>query len=164
MILEYKLSTENIDTSDPIATNVLTKRSRLYDAMKNFYMQSQNNGVYAENILRIVLDGVNLNHLSKNHPHVDIAIPSIAKNIPGVTQPHEIISVKSSIARNPSLSTLLRDTKSIKIESVFSYIVFASSNFELKYEKESNTAKSLYNLGFGLIKKEAHLRMPLGYK
>ena len=155
MILEYKLSAPSTDKSDVISKSVFSKRDRLYDVMKNFYMQSQNNGVYAENILRIVLDGVNLNHLFKNHPHVDIAIPSIARTVPGVTQPNEIISVKSSVTTNTNLNTLLRDTKSIKLESVFSYIVFASGNFELKYEKEHHPAKALYNLGFGLIKKSS---------
>lgn len=157
MILEYKLSAPNANKSDAISKNVFNKRDRLYDVMKNFYMQSQNNGVYAENILRIVLDGVNLNHLFKNHPHVDIAIPSIATTVPGITQPNEIISVKSSVTTNTDLKALLRDTKSIKLESVFSYIVFASGNFELNYEKEHHPAKTLYNLGFGLIKKSSKL-------
>lgn len=155
MTFEYKLSDDVAKADDPISYNVLSKRNRIYDAMKNFYMQSQNNGVYAENILRITLDGVNLNHLYKNHPHVDIAIPTIAKTVEGVTQPNEIISVKSSITKNTTLAKVLSDTKSIKLESVFSYVVFASSNYELKYEKEFYVAKSLYNLGFSLIKKDS---------
>jgi hypothetical protein len=154
MILRYKLSSDLSEATDLIAYNVLSKKNRLYEVMKNFSIQSQNNGVYAENILRITLDGVNLNHLYKNHPHVDIAIPPIAKTIEGVTQKNEIISVKSSISKNSTLATVLRDTKSIKLESVFSYVVFASTNFKLDYEKEFFAAKSLYNLGFKLIKKD----------
>ena len=153
MILKYKLSDDLSEAKDSIEYNVLSKKNKIYDSIKNFYMQSQNNGIYAENILRITLDGVNLNHLYKNHPHVDIAIPSTAKIVEGVTQKNEIVSVKSSIAKNPTLSTVLTDTKSIKLESVFSYLVFASSNFQLNYEKEFYGAKALYNLAFGLIKK-----------
>lgn len=152
MILRYKLSSDLSEATDSVGHNVLSKKNRLYDAMNSFYMQSQNNGVYAENILRIALDGVNLNHLYKNHPHVDLAI---VEPIEGVTVKNEIISVKSSIAKNPTLASVLRDTKSIKLESVFSYVIFASSNYDLSYEKEFLAAKALYNLGFGLIKKDS---------
>lgn len=157
MIINCKLSNNLPEAKDQISYNILSKKNKIYDSIRNFYMQSQNNGVYAENILRISLDGVNLNHLYKNHPHVDIAIPPIAKVVDGITIPNEIISVKSSIAKNTTLAAVLRDTKSIKLESVFSYVVFASSNFELNYEKEFYGAKSLYSLGFGLIKKESKI-------
>ena len=154
MILKYKLSEDISKTNDTIGINVLSQKKRLYEVMKNFFMQSQNNGVYAENILRIALDGVNLNHLFKNHPHVDIAIK---RPIPGVTEKNEIISVKSSIAKNPTLARVLGDTKSIKLESVFSYVVFSSTNFKLDYEKEYLAAKALYNLGLKLIKQTGTL-------
>lgn len=135
----YKLSDEVI-SGDIISSNIIRRKEKLYHNIKNFSSQKTNDGINAENILRLVLDGVNLNHLSKNHPHVDIAI---INPIEGFAQKNEIISVKSSIKSKPTLSNLISDTKSIKLESMFSYIVFANSNYELNYEKMFFSPKKL---------------------
>lgn len=135
----YKLSDEVI-SGDIISSNIIRRKEKLYHNIKNFSSQKTNDGINAENILRLVLDGVNLNHLSKNHPHVDIAI---INPIEGFAQKNEIISVKSSIKAKPTLSNLISDTKSIKLESMFSYIVFANSNYELNYEKMFFSPKKL---------------------
>ncbi len=145
----YKLSDEKKE-GDVISTNIFKRRSKIFSNMKNFYAQSINNGIFAENILRQTLDGVNLNHLSKNHPHVDLAI---VNPIEGFSQKNEIISVKSSISKKPTLSSVMRDTKSIKLESMFSYILFANSNYELNYERDYFNSKSLLKSGIDLIKK-----------
>jgi hypothetical protein len=78
----YKLS-DVVDAGDIISVNINRNKTKLYYNIQNFKAQSENNGVYAENILRVLLDAVNLNQLHKNHPHVDIAI---VNEIPGVAQ------------------------------------------------------------------------------
>lgn len=145
----YKLSDSKKD-GDLISSNIFRRKDKIYYNIKNFSAQSANNGIFAENILRLTLDGVNLNHLSKNHPHVDIAI---VNPIDGFAEKNEIISVKSSISRNPTLSSVLRDTKSIKLESMFSYVLFANSNYELNYERDFFNANKLLKIGINLIKK-----------
>jgi len=145
----YKLSDDRKE-GDIISSNIFKRRNRIFSNIKNFYAQSINNGIFAENILRLTLDGVNLNHLSKNHPHVDLAI---VNPIEGFAEKNEIISVKSSISKRPSLSSVMRDTKSIKLESMFSYILFANSNYELNFERDYFNSKSLLNSGIDLIKK-----------
>lgn len=116
---------------DPISVSIYKHRDKLYKNILRFRAQSQNNGIFAEEIFRLCTDSINLNQLYKNHPHVDLAI---VKEIPGVAEKNEIISVKSSIGKKPSLSAVLSDTKSVRLESSFSYILFADSNFELSYE------------------------------
>jgi len=147
-IKNYSLSS-NPDPSDKLSQNIFRRRRKIYQNMRSFFNQKINNGVWAENILRLVLDGVNLNHLSKNHPHVDIAI---VNEIPGVAQKNEIISCKSSNKRNKnekgktsrvSLSSVIRDTKAITLESMLSYVLFANSDFELDFTQEFLVAKSL---------------------
>ena len=141
MLKSYKLS-DPIVSGDVISSNIYKRRSKIYYNIKNFNSQKTNDGIFAENILRLVLDGVNLNHLSKNHPHVDIAI---VNPIEGFTKKNEIISVKSSINKKPSLAKLISDTKSIKLESMFSYILFANSNYELNYDRAYFNARTLLN-------------------
>ena len=97
--------------------------------------------MYAENIIRLLLDGVNLNHLSKNHPHVDIAI---IKGIKNITKRDEVISVKSSI-RDETLSSVISTTKAIKIENILKYIIFASSGFQFNYKDKFRSASALIN-------------------
>lgn len=145
----YRLS-DSDSQGDLIATNIIKRKTRIFYNMKNFYAQTQNNGIFAENILRLALDGVNLNHLSKNHPHVDLAI---INPIEGICRKNEIISVKSSISKNPSLSSVLRDTKSIKLDSMFSYILFANSNYELNFERDFFNSKSLLKIALDIIKR-----------
>ncbi len=137
----YKLS-DDVISGDIISNNIRRRREKLYYNIKNFSAQKTNDGINAENILRLVLDGVNLNHLSKNHPHVDIAI---VNPIEGFAQKNEIISVKSTIKSKSSnfLQSLISDTKSIKLESMFSYIIFANSNYELNYERMFFSPKKL---------------------
>ena len=130
-IKRYKLSDDPIQ-GDIISSNIYKRREKIYWNIKNFAHQSSNDGILAENILRLSFDGVNLNHLSKNHPHVDIAI---LNKIDDFADENEIISVKSTIRKNPTLRNLISDTKSIKLESMISYLIFALDNFELKYEK-----------------------------
>lgn len=144
---EYKLS-DSPDSSDVISQNISKRREKIYYNIKNFSVQKKNDGIYAENILRLVLDGVNLNHLSKNHPHVDIAI---INPIEGFSQKGEIISVKSSI-RNPKLSNLISDTKSIKLESMFSYIIFSNSNYELDFKASFFSPKTMLNKSIELMR------------
>jgi hypothetical protein len=72
--------------------------------------------------------------------------------IPGVAQKNEIISVKSSIKKSTKLSKVITDTKSIQLESMFSYILFADSNYELSYDKNYFKHKSLLNEGINKIK------------
>jgi hypothetical protein len=145
---DYKLS-DVVDAGDIISVNINRNKTKLYYNIQNFGAQSINNGVYAENILRVLLDAVNLNQLHKNHPHVDIAI---VNEIPGVAQKNEIISVKSSIKKSTKLSKVITDTKSIQLESMFSYILFADSNYELSYDKNYFKHKSLLNEGINKIK------------
>lgn len=147
-VKKYKLSEEPI-SGDVISSNIFKRRGKIYWNIKNFNSQSQNDGIFAENILRLALDGVNLNHLSKNHPHVDIAI---INPIEGFAEAGEIISVKSSIKKNPTLKGLISDTKSIKLESMFSYILFANSNYELHYERDFFKPRKLLADGIKLIK------------
>jgi len=144
---EYKLS-DSPDSSDVISQNISKRREKIYYNIKNFSVQKKNDGIYAENILRLVLDGVNLNHLSKNHPHVDIAI---INPIEGFSQKGEIISVKSSI-RKPKLSNLISDTKSIKLESMFSYIIFSNSNYELDFKASFFSPKTMLNKSIELMR------------
>jgi hypothetical protein len=144
---EYKLL-DSPDSSDVISQNISKRREKIYYNIKNFSVQKKNDGIYAENILRLVLDGVNLNHLSKNHPHVDIAI---INPIEGFSQKGEIISVKSSI-RKPKLSNLISDTKSIKLESMFSYIIFSNSNYELDFKASFFSPKTMLNKSIELMR------------
>jgi hypothetical protein len=147
-IKNYSLS-DIPDSNDKISVNISRRRHKIYQNMRSFFNQKINNGVWAENILRLVLDGVNLNQLSKNHPHVDIAI---INEIPGIAQKNEIISCKSSNKRTKikngklsrvTLASIIRDTKSITLESIMSYIIFADSDFELDFTQEFLVAKSL---------------------
>jgi hypothetical protein len=145
---EYKLSDPS-NSSDVISQNIRKRREKIYYNIKNFSVQKTNDGIYAENILRLILDGVNLNHLSKNHPHVDLAI---INPIEGFSQKGEIISVKSSIKRNPTLSNLISDTKSIKLESMFSYIIFSNSNYELDFKTSFFSPKMMLNRSIDLMR------------
>lgn len=144
----YKLS-DKPKSDDIISTNIFKRRDKIYYNIRNFFTQTLNNGVFAENILRLTLDGVNLNHLSKNHPHVDIAI---VNEIPNFARRNEIISVKSSISKKPSLAQLISHTKSIKLFSMFSYVLFANSNYELNFEKDFFRSKELLESGIETLK------------
>jgi hypothetical protein len=127
---------------DVLSSNIYLRRRKLYNNIMNFSIQGRNDGVFAENILRLIFDGVNLNHLYKNHPHVDIAI---VNEIPDITKKDEVISVKSSTKFNPSLASIISDTKAIKLESMFSYVMYALNNFELGYKTKYFRYRELFN-------------------
>ena len=160
-IKKYKLSSQPIE-GDIISENIFKERDNIYWNMKNFQAQATNDGIFAENMFRLILDGINLNHLSKNHPHVDIAIEN---PIPGFSQENEIISVKSSISKRPTLKNLISDTKSIKLDSMFSYLLFANSNFELQYERDFFKPRKLLAEAIRMVNEvkddrtEAHLKV-----
>jgi len=90
---------------DPVSVSIFKHRNQLYKNILRFRGQSQNNGIFAEEIFRLVTDAINLNQLYKNHPHVDLAI---VKEIPGVAEKNEIISVKSSIGKSSALSSAIK--------------------------------------------------------
>ena len=119
---------DNIEGGKQIYKTVIRKKSSLYNSIKKFAHQKSNDGIFAENIIRLTLDGINLNHFYKNHPHVDICV---VNPIPGVAEKNEILSVKST-KYFTTISKLLTDTKSIKIESLFSYVIFAHYNYDVE--------------------------------
>lgn len=140
MKLEYKLSAKYYKRDDIISYNIYHRKNKLYYNIKSFAKQPENNGVFAENILRIILDGVNLNHLSKNHPHVDIAV---LNEIPGIAKKNEVVSVKSSTKQRPTLASVIGDSKAIKLESMFSYILYSDSDYRLDYQEKYFKPKQL---------------------
>lgn len=137
------------EEGDELSYNIISNRKKIYYNIINFYNQKENNGIFAENILRLALNGVNLNHLSKNHPHVDIAI---INGIEGITQEDEVISVKSSIQKNFTLAKVISDTKAIKLESMLSYVVFANSSFQVDYKKQFVNAKAILKEAIEIVK------------
>lgn len=137
----YRLSDDKIE-GDILSSYIRKRREKIYYNILNFNAQNLNNGVFAENILRLSLNAINLNHLSKNHPHVDIAI---INEIPGIVEKKEIISVKSSIRKGTGIGKVIADTKAIKLESMFSYILYAHSNYELTYERSYFNSKTILN-------------------
>lgn len=127
----YKLS-DDIITGDKISRNIINAKDHLYDIIKSFSTSSENNGFFAEEIMRIAFDAINLNNLYRNHPNVDIAI---IDPIEDIVEEREIISIKSS-KNSKSALAVLNDAKSVKIESLLAYIVYANSNFDLSYQNK----------------------------
>jgi hypothetical protein len=132
--IEYNLN--DVKPNDPkynqlpgvnLMTNHLNdSKDRIYNYIQRFKNSNKNDGVAPENILRTLLDCVNLNHLSKNHPHIDLAV---TKDMGEIADQYEIISVKSS-RRAKNLAVAVSDTKSIKVVSLLSYIIFANYNYQ----------------------------------
>ncbi len=147
--LHYKLSSRK-KPGDLISYYIYKRRRKIFYNIKNFAAQPENNGVFAENILRLILDGVNLNHISKNHPHVDIAIKNA---VPGIVKSDEVISVKSSTRTRPTLASVISDSKAIKLESMFSYILYANSNYGLDYQTKYFKPKQLLKQGIDVASK-----------
>ena len=144
---EYTLSKEYDEKDeDIISKNISKKRRILYRSIVAFYKQENNNGYYAEDILTTILDGVNLNYIHMNHPHVDVVSEHDIKDF---CKKNEIISVKSSITEK-SLN-IITQCKSIKLESVFSYILFSISNFNEIYISELQKSKMLLNKSIEII-------------
>lgn len=129
--------------------NIKRKRHKISNYIKAFSKQKQNDGIFSENIVRLVIDGINLNHFHKNHPNVDIAA---VNPIPGICLEEEIISIKSSI-NYTSLNTILRDTKAVKIESLFSYLLFAYNEYK-DYTDSSVSPISLLNKALVIVSKQ----------
>jgi len=125
---------------DALARNILTKADSVYYSIKRFAKLKKNNGVFAEDIIRKLFGAINLNHFEKNHPHVDLAITVPIEN---VTVKNEIISVKSSINKKASTSKVLSDSKSIKLDSLFSYLIFAHSNYRGRTDDDYSVKKEL---------------------
>lgn len=133
--MEFKFNLENVNpdnettnTGKLLAKNILEKKHLMVGSIRKFAKQQINDGIHSENIIRLLLDGVNLNHFHKNHPYVDIGIVP-GQSIPGITVPEEIISIKSTI-KFKNISQLLSWSKSIKIESLFSYLMFAFHGYD----------------------------------
>ena len=128
----YKLS-DVVIPGDKLSENITKGKSYLYEIIKNFSSSNDNNGFLAEEIIRVAFNTVNLNNLYRNHPTVDIGIIDA---IEGIVEEREIISIKSSIKSKTNPLAILKDSKSIKIESLLAYIVYANSNFELSYQNK----------------------------
>ena len=87
----------------------------------------ENDGVYAENIIKYLFNGVNLNLWMKNQPFVDIKID---KPIDGITIENEYLSIKSSI--NSRGRSVISES-GIKLTQLISYVVLVlSKNYNLK--------------------------------
>jgi hypothetical protein len=143
------------NNSDVLLTNILRKKNKLYESIKKFAKQKGNDGVYAENIIRLALDGINLNHFHKNHPYVDIGInygmsTLIDGKISQITQTNEILSIKSTI-NFTTTPKVLTDTKAVKIESLFSYVLFSHNDYETDYIETLNSPVTLLNLAIKYI-------------
>jgi hypothetical protein len=134
MIKSYKLS-DNVISNDKLSINIHKSDERkesLYDNIKRFSTAAENTGSYSEEIIRILFDGIDLNKLNKNNPNVDVAV---VKPIEGVVENREIISIKSSISKT-NVIEVLNTSKSIKIESLMSYILYANSNYDITYQNK----------------------------
>jgi hypothetical protein len=113
--------------------NIKDKKYKLKNTFDGFVSSAEaegdeakiNRGIYPEDLARVILNCINLNHFQKNHPYVDLGV---VKPIEGVTQQNEVISIKSTV-NFKSIKNLIADTKSIKFETLFSYLVFAYNNF-----------------------------------
>jgi len=139
---EIKLTDKADDLhADPLLRHIMENKEKLFYNIKSYAKSNVNNGVFPENIVRIVFNGINLNHLYKNHPHVDIGITEYG--IEGVTEKNEIISIKSSIREGATTSSILSDSKSVKIDSLFSYIMYAYYNFNQNYKLQFSPSKLL---------------------
>jgi len=139
----YKLSF--FDTSIKYDTNSIKNDDLLkivndekYNILSNFKkfqhltspnqdFRRENDGVYAENIIKYLFNGVNLNLWMKNQPFVDIKID---KPIDGITIENEYLSIKSSI--NSTGRSVISES-GIKLTQLLSYVILVlSENYNLK--------------------------------
>jgi hypothetical protein len=146
----YKLS-DVVIPGDKISENIYRRRKVLYYDIKNFSGVSSkaNDGTYAENIIRIVFGGGNLNHLNRNYAHFDVAIDD---GIDGFVKDDEIISIKSTY-NYKSIPNILKNTEAIKLNSVFSYVLGAISNFTFVNDRNNFSTKNLIDVGIEISKK-----------
>lgn len=146
----YKLS-DDVITGDKLSENIYIGRKILYSDIKNFSAQSANNndsGSYAENIITTIFGGGNLNHLSKNYAHFDVAI---VDEIEGIVKEDEIISVKCSY-NFKNVRNILQNTKAIKLNSVFPYLLSAISDFSFISDRSNFSSNNLINIGTSICK------------
>jgi len=147
----YKLSDELIP-GDKLSENIYRRRKILYSDIKNFSAQSSTNndgGSCAENIITKVLGGGNLNHLNRNYAHFDVAV---IDEIEGVVKEDEIISVKCSY-NYKSIADILKNTKAIKLDSIFPYVLAAIKNFTHISDRTNFSSKNLIEIGTSISKK-----------
>jgi len=107
---------------DLFSNDVKTRRSYKSDDLKLLSTRRKNEGIFAENIARIIFKGENLNHFTKNHPYVDIAV---MKPMEGITKENELISIKSTLEISTSVAKILTDTKAIKFDSLLTYLIYS---------------------------------------
>lgn len=149
-MLEYRLDKKY---NDKLGINIYRRRHKLYPNIVKFSKQVKNDGIYAENITRLIFDAVNLNHFHKNHPYVDLGV---LVPIPQISVRNEIISIKSTI-NFKSTSKLLSDTKAVKIESLYSYILYTFNNYNVDYVEMVNSPLSLLNLALNQVDKNSEV-------
>ena len=145
----YKLS-DSIIPGDKLSENIYKRKKNLYYNIKNFanLSSSSNDGTYAEDIIRIAFGGGDLNQINRNYAHFDVAITD---EIEGVVKEDEIISIKST-ADYKSIPNILKNTEAIKLNSVFSYILGAISNFNFLLDSKNFSSKKLINIGIEISK------------
>ena len=123
--------------------DIQSRRASKKDKLKLLSTRRKNEGIFAENISRLIFKGENLNHFTKNHPYVDI---SVIEPIDGITKENELISIKSTLEYT-SPKKLLGDTKAIKFDSLLSYLVYANNLY-----KRTNQPFSINEIQRGLNK------------
>lgn len=144
----YKLSDEVI-SGDKLSENIYKGRKSLLDNIKSFSGAKANDGSYAENIITTAFGGGNLNHLNRNYAHFDVAI---VDGIEGIVEDDEIISVKCTHSYK-SIANILKNTEAIKLNSVFSYMLGAISDFTFINDRTNFSSKNLIEIGIEICKK-----------
>ncbi len=128
---------------DGFLSDVKSKKGRKNKELQLFKSNRKNEGIFAENIIRNIFNGENLNHFTKNHPYVDIAV---IEPIDGVTIKNELISVKSTLEYK-SIGNILKDTKAIKFDSLITFLIYAYN-----LEKNISHPFSISEIQIGLRK------------
>jgi len=128
---------------DGFLSDVKSKKGRNKELQLFKKSNRKNEGIFAENIIRNIFKGENLNHFTKNHPYVDIAVMEPVK---GVTIENELISVKSTLEYR-SIGHMLRDTKAIKFDSLITFLIYAYN-----LEKSDSQPFNISEIQFGLRK------------
>jgi hypothetical protein len=114
---------------DSFSKDISARKIHKEDGLSLFTTKRQNEGIFAENITRIIFKGENLNHFTKNHPYVDVAVMEPmtigeGKSEEVITKKNELISVKSTLEYS-TVASVLRDTKAIKFDSLVTYLIYA---------------------------------------
>lgn len=114
---------------DRFLLDIKSRKALKSDNLKLLNIKRKNEGIFAENITRLIFQGENLNHFTKNHPYVDIAVMD---PIDGVTKRNELISIKSTL-KYKTIASILTDTKAIKFDSLLTYLIYSYN----LYKKDS---------------------------